>query len=414
MSNPFNPASLLEASPESKRRIAILGSTGSIGVSTLKIIEAYPERFSVSSLAAGSNAEVAFEQCRRWKPKLVSMATEDGASELRGRLEASGVQTEVCSGADGAVKVATHPDANFVVSAIVGVAGLEATYEAVRAGKWVGLANKECLVAAGELITAEARRQGKPLLPIDSEHNAVHQCMRGARLDEVTAVWLTASGGPFLNTPKSEFSRITVQQALNHPTWKMGKRITIDSATLMNKGFEVIEACRLFNLPPERVKVIVHPQSTIHSLVEFRDGSILAQLSVTDMRLPILYALTYPERLESELKFDLTSLRKLDFCAPDMEKFPCLKLAYEAVQAGGAKTIALNAADEVAVAAFLNGVIGFEGIPNTIKRVLDETTTEHPESIKEVLQIDAEARAFAAEVTGTERRSSPVLGVYTH
>jgi 1-deoxy-D-xylulose-5-phosphate reductoisomerase len=414
VSNPFNPASLLEASPEFKRRIAILGSTGSIGVSTLKIIEAYPERFSVSSLAAGSNAEVAFEQCRRWKPKLVSMATEDGASELRRRLEASGVQTEVCSGPNGAVKVATHTDANFVVSAIVGVAGLEATYEAVRAGKWVGLANKECLVAAGELITAEARRQGKPLLPIDSEHNAVHQCMRGGRLDEVTAVWLTASGGPFLNTPKSEFSRITVQQALNHPTWKMGKRITIDSATLMNKGFEVIEACRLFNLPPERVKVIVHPQSTIHSLVEFRDGSILAQLSVTDMRLPILYALTYPERLESELKFDLTSLRKLDFCAPDMEKFPCLKLAYEAVQAGGAKTIALNAADEVAVAAFLNGVIGFEGIPNTIKRVLDETTTEHPESIKEVLQIDAEARAFAAEVTGTERRSSPVLGVYTH
>jgi len=414
VSDPFNPASLLEASPDSKRRVAILGSTGSIGVSTLKIVEAYPERFSVTSLAAGSNVEVAFEQCRRWKPKVVSMATEEGASNLRRQLEASGVQTKVRSGAAGIVEAATHADANFVVSAIVGVAGLEATYEAVRAGKWVGLANKECLVAAGELITAEARRQGKPLLPIDSEHNAVHQCMRGGRLGEVTAVWLTASGGPFLNTPKSEFSRITVEQALNHPTWKMGKRITIDSATLMNKGFEVIEACRLFNLPPERVKVIVHPQSTIHSLVEFRDGSILAQLSVTDMRLPILYALTYPERLESELKFDLTSLRKLEFCAPDMEKFPCLKLAYEAAAAGGAKTIALNAADEVAVAAFLDGVIGFEGIPNTIKRVLDETRSEHPESIKAVLQIDAEARAFAAEVTGTERPSSSALGVYTH
>lgn len=413
MSNPFNPASLLEPSPESKRRIAILGSTGSIGVSTLKIIEAYPERFSVVSMAAGSNVEVAVEQCRRWNPKLISMATDEGASELRKRLQGSRVESKVCSGAASIIEVATHPDANFVVSAIVGVAGLEATYEAVRAGKWVGLANKECLVAAGELITAEARRKGKPLLPIDSEHNAVHQCMRGGRLDEVTAVWLTASGGPFLNTPKSEFSRITVKQALNHPTWKMGKRITIDSATLMNKGFEVIEACRLFNLPPERVKVIVHPQSTIHSLVEFRDGSILAQLSVTDMRLPILYALTYPERLESELKFDLTSLEKLDFCAPDMEKFPCLKLAYEAVEAGGAQTIALNAADEVVVAAFLDGVIGFEGIPNTIKRVLDETTTKHPESIREVLQIDAEARAFAAEVTGTERRSSSVLGVYT-
>jgi len=414
VSTPLNPASLLEASPDSKRRIAILGSTGSIGVSTLKIVEAYPERFSVTSLAAGNNIDVVFEQCRRWKPKLVSMATEERASELERKLQASGIRIPVCSGATGTVQVATHPDANFVVSAIVGVAGLEATYEAVRAGKSVGLANKECLVAAGELITAEARRQGKPLLPIDSEHNAVHQCMRGGTLAEVSAVWLTASGGPFLNTPKSEFSRITVQQALNHPTWKMGKRITIDSATLMNKGFEVIEACRLFNLAPDRVKVIVHPQSTIHSLVEFRDGSILAQLSVTDMRLPILYALTYPERPESELKFDLTSLKKLDFCAPDMDKFPSLRLAYEAAEAGGAKTIALNAADEVAVAAFLDGVIGFEGIPKTIKRVLDETTATHPESIKQVLQIDAEARAFAAEVTGLEKQSVPALGVYTH
>ena len=414
MSNPLNPASLLEASPDSKRRIAILGSTGSIGVSTLKIVEADPERFSVTSLAAGNNVEVAFEQCLRWNPKLVSMATEERASELQRRLQASSLSIPVYSGATGTVQVATHPDANFVVSAIVGVAGLEATYEAVRAGKWVGLANKECLVAAGELITAEARRQGKPLLPIDSEHNAVHQCMRCGTVDEVSAIWLTASGGPFLNTPKSEFGSITIQQALNHPTWKMGKRITIDSATLMNKGFEVIEACRLFNLLPERVKVIVHPQSTIHSLVEFRDGSILAQLSVTDMRLPILYALTYPERLESELKFDLMSLKKLDFCAPDLDKFPCLRLAYEAAEAGGGRTIALNAADEVAVAAFLDGVIGFEGIPKTIKRVLDETTPAHPESIKQVLQIDAEARAFAAEVTGLEKQSVPALGVYTH
>lgn len=414
VSDPLNPACQLEASLDAKRRIAILGSTGSIGASTLKIVEAYPERFSVTSLAAGNNVDVAFQQCRRWKPQLVSMATEERASELQRRLEVSGMPIPVCFGATGTVQVATHPDANFVVSAIVGVAGLEATYEAVRAGKWVGLANKECLVAAGELITAEARRQGKPLLPIDSEHNAVHQCMRGGSLGEVSAVWLTASGGPFLNTPKSDFSHITVQQALNHPTWKMGKRITVDSATLMNKGFEVIEACRLFNLAPDRVKVIVHPQSTIHSLVEFRDGSILAQLSVTDMRLPILYALTYPERLESELKFDLTTLKKLDFCAPDLDKFPCLRLAYEAAQVGGSKTIALNAADEVAVAAFLDGVIGFEGIPKTIKTVLDETTPAHPESIKQVLKIDAEARAVAAQVTGLEKQSVPALGVYTH
>jgi 1-deoxy-D-xylulose-5-phosphate reductoisomerase len=406
VSNSTNPASLLEASRGSARRIAILGSTGSIGVSALSIVETYPERFSVTSLAAGSNVDAAFEQCRKFHPKIAAMANEDCASKLRARLNAAGLDMPVYSGSEGTVRVATHPAVNFVVSAIVGVAGLEATYEAVRAGKSVGLANKECLVAAGELITAEARRQGKPLLPIDSEHNAVHQCMRGGRLEEVTAVWLTASGGPFLNTPKSHFGGITVEQALNHPTWKMGKRITIDSATLMNKGFEVIEACRLFNLPPNQVKVVIHPQSTIHSLVEFRDGSILAQLSVTDMRLPILYALTYPERLDSELKFDLTSLKKLDFEAPDVERFPCLRLAYEAVEEGGAKTIALNAADEVAVAAFLDGVIRFDDIPRTIKKVLDETTAQRPESIRKVLQMDAEARALAADVIGVENPPS--------
>jgi 1-deoxy-D-xylulose-5-phosphate reductoisomerase len=404
VSNPSIPAPLLEKPTERTRRIAILGSTGSIGVSTLKIVEAYPERFSVTSIAAGRNVDAAFEQCRRWKPRLVSMATEELAADLRQRLQANGLDIPVVFGSEGTVQVATHPEANFVVSAIVGVAGLEATYEAVRAEKTVGLANKECLVAAGELITREARRHGKPLLPIDSEHNAVHQCMRGGRMDEVATVWLTASGGPFLHTPKSAFGRITVEQALAHPTWKMGRRITIDSATLMNKGFEVIEACRLFNLPPERVRVIVHPQSTIHSFVEFRDGSILAQLSVTDMRLPILYALTYPDRLESDLKFDVSALSKLDFCPPDLEKFPCLRLAYEAAEAGGAKAVAINAADEVAVAAFLDGVIGFEDIPSTIARVLRETSSRSPESIQEVLHIDAEARRLAADVIGAEKR----------
>src|ERR1700719_3449356 len=261
------------------KRIAILGSTGSIGRSTLSVAESYPERFQIAALAAGNNLESAFEQAMRWRPRVVSMASESAAEILRVRLKKEGRGgIEVVHGAAGTVHVATHPDVDFVVSAIVGVAGLEATYEAVRAGKTVGLANKECLVAAGELITAEARKQGKALLPIDSEHNAVHQCLRGGRMDEVERIWLTASGGPFLKTPQSEFSSITVEQALNHPTWKMGNRITIDSATLMNKGFEVIEACRLFNLPPEQVSVIVHPQSTIHSLVEFVDGSILAQL----------------------------------------------------------------------------------------------------------------------------------------
>lgn len=387
------------SSTKISRKIAILGSTGSIGNSTLKIVESYPDRFSVISLAAGNNVEAAYEQCRKWHPKIVSVAQEQDADLLRERLREARLEgIKVTHGSAGAVEVATHPDADFVVSAIVGVAGLEATYEAVCAGKTVGLANKECLVAAGELLTAEARRQGRPLLPIDSEHNAVHQCMRGGRLDEVKTVWLTASGGPFLHTPKQEFARITVEQALNHPTWKMGRRITIDSATLMNKGFEVIEACRLFNLPASKVKVIVHPQSTIHSFVEFQDGSILAQLSVTDMRLPILYALTYPERIASNLQFDLSQLKQLDFCPPDLEKFPCLRLAYEAAEAGGAKTIALNAADEVAVAAFLDGKIAFNDIPRTIERVLDETSSTHPESIKEVLQTDSRARNLASDV----------------
>jgi 1-deoxy-D-xylulose-5-phosphate reductoisomerase len=378
------------------KRISILGSTGSIGRSTLSVVEAYPERFEVIALAAGRNIDAAFEQAGRWKPQLLSVADEQDAETLRTQLRKAGVAgVSIVHGSAGSVQVATQPEADFVVSAIVGVAGLEATYEAVRAGKTVGLANKECLVAAGELITAEARRQGKPLLPIDSEHNAVHQCMRGGRMNEVRQIWLTASGGPFLHTSGSQFSSITVEQALNHPTWKMGRRITIDSATLMNKGFEVIEACRLFNLPPSRVQVIVHPQSTIHSMVEFVDGSILAQFSVTDMRLPILYALTYPERIESDMRFPVMDLRHLDFEPPDMGKFPCLGLAYEAAEAGGAKPVALNAADEVAVAAFLDGCIRFTQIPDIIKMVLAETKVGKLESISKVLEADAEARRIA-------------------
>ena len=380
------------------KRISILGSTGSIGRSTLSVAESYPDRFQIVALAAGSNLESAFEQARRWRPRVISMAGEADADALRTRLKNEGLgETEVVHGGAGTVRVATHPDVDFVVSAIVGVAGLEATYEAVRAGKTLGLANKECLVAAGELITAEARKRNVALLPIDSEHNAVHQCMRGGRMEEVERVWLTASGGPFRNAPQSEFASITVEQALNHPTWKMGKRITIDSATLMNKGFEVIEACRLFHMPPAKVEVIVHPQSTIHSMVEFVDGSILAQFSVTDMRLPILYALTYPERIQSDMRFAVSDLRHLDFTPPDLKKFPCLRLAYEAAEAGGAKTVALNAADEVAVAAFLEGGIRFDEIPRVIEKVLEATSSGALESIQKVLQADAEARRIARE-----------------
>jgi len=380
------------------KRIAILGSTGSIGRSTLDVVESYPDRFQIVALAAGRNLETALEQVRLWKPRLVSIAAEEDAETFRKSLETSGISgVDVVHGSAGTVRVASHPDADFVVSAIVGVAGLEATYEAVHAGKTVGLANKECMVAAGELITAEARRQGKPLLPIDSEHNAIHQCLRGGRIDEVERIWLTASGGPFRNTPKSEFSSITVEQALAHPTWKMGRRITIDSATLMNKGFEVIEACRLFDLKPDQVKVIVHPQSTIHSMVEFVDGSILAQFSVTDMRLPILYALTHPERIKSNMRFPVMDLRHLEFAPPDMEKFPCLALAYEAAGAGGAKSVALNAADEVAVAAFLDGCIRFDQITTVIEMVLNETKSSKLESINRILEADAGARGVAQE-----------------
>jgi 1-deoxy-D-xylulose-5-phosphate reductoisomerase len=395
------------------KRIAILGSTGSIGRSTLSVVERYPDRFEVAALAAGSNVEATLEQARRWKPQVLSLASERDAKTVQAKLRGAGLgEIEVVHGAAGTVRVATHPDVDFVVSAIVGVSGLEATYEAVRAGKTVGLANKECLVVAGELIVAEARKQGKPLLPIDSEHNAVQQCLRGGRMEEVAHIWLTASGGPFLKTPQSEFASITVQQALNHPTWKMGKRITIDSATLMNKGFEVIEACRLFHVPPSQVQVIVHPQSTIHSMVEFVDGSILAQFSVTDMRLPILYALTYPERVPSDMRFPVMDLRHLDFSPPDMSKFPCLRLAYEAVEAGGAETIALNAADEVAVAAFLEERIGFDEIPKIVEDVMTATPVGRLESIHTVLTLDAEARQLAENMVKQRSRSaSPVRAI---
>jgi len=381
------------------KKLAILGSTGSIGHSTLSICESFPHRYQVISLAAGSNIDVAYAQCLRWRPKAISLATEELAATLKTRLKAAGITNiEVLHGTSGSIHVATLPEVNFVVSAIVGVAGLEATYAAVCAGKTIGLANKECLVAAGELIIAAAKKHNVALLPIDSEHNAVHQCMRGGTPQEVKQIWLTASGGPFRNTPLANFDHITPQQALKHPTWVMGQRITIDSATMMNKGFEVIEACRLFSLPPAQVRVTIHPQSTVHSLVEFVDGSILAQISVTDMRLPILYALAYPERVTSDLTFDRTALTQLDFSIPDLARFPCLRLAYEAAETGGKACIALNAADEIAVAAFLAGDIPFMGIPSTIEAVLQLTSGQPPASIPEVLEADLAARESAREV----------------
>lgn len=381
------------------KKIALLGSTGSIGQSTLSICESYPDRFVPVAFAAGSNLDVVFEQVVRWRPQIVSVATEQSAATLRQRLSAAGVHgIEIVYGTEGTVRVATLKEVDFVVSAIVGVAGLEATYAAVKAGKTIGLANKECLVAAGDLILAAAAEHNVKLLPIDSEHNAVHQCLRGGEPNEVKQIWLTASGGPFRNTPFAEFDSITPAQALKHPTWVMGQRITIDSATMLNKGLEIIEACRLFHLPPAQVKVTVHPQSTIHSLVEYVDGSILAQISVTDMRLPILYALAYPERIPSDLTFDMTALKQLDFQQPDFERFPCLRLAYEAAAASQAHCIALNAADEIAVDAFLGGNIPFLGIPRTIEEVLALTPAREPASIAEVLSLDNAARELARQV----------------
>ncbi len=382
------------------KKIALLGSTGSIGQSTLSLCESYPDRFRPVALAAGSNLDTAFAQCERWRPQVVSISTEALADQLSARLKAAGITgIEVVYGTAGTVRVATHPDANFVVSAIVGVAGLEATYAAVLAGKTVGLANKECLVAAGDLILTAAREHHVDLLPIDSEHNAIHQCLRGGEPNEVKHIWLTASGGPFRNTPLADFAHITPAQALKHPTWVMGQRITVDSATMLNKGLEIIEACRLFNLPPDRVKVTVHPQSTIHSLVEYIDGSILAQISVTDMRLPILYALSWPERIAVEgktpLTFDLAALSHLDFQQPDLIRFPCLRLAYEAAAASQNHCIALNASDEIAVDAFLHGKLPFLGIPRTIERVLAATVSGSPASIQEVLAADVQAREQA-------------------
>jgi 1-deoxy-D-xylulose-5-phosphate reductoisomerase len=381
------------------KHLAILGSTGSIGRSTLSIVESYPERFAVASLAAGRNVDTAHQQCLRWRPHVVSMATEELAADLRRRLRQDGLTTtEVVWGSEGTVCVATLPEVDFVVSAIVGVAGLEATYAAVQAGKTIGLANKEAMVAAGEILTAAAREKNVALLPIDSEHNAIHQCMRAGQRNEVRQIWLTASGGPFRTLPIEKFDSITVEEALHHPTWVMGQRITIDSATLLNKGLEIIEACRLFDLPPSAIKVIVHPQSTVHSLVEYVDGSLLAQISVTDMRLPILYALSYPERIPSDLRFDMTALSDLHFEPPDLERFPCLRLAYEAAEKGGAHPIALNAADEIAVEAFLKRAIPFTGIPATIEQVLETTPETHPATIKEVLAADRQARELAREV----------------
>jgi len=388
------------------KRIAILGSTGSIGRQCLSVVESLPGRFRVVALAAGENVEQLAAQVQQHRPQLVSVADAKLADELAERLSAQGPAPlpEIQWGGRGLLSVATHPEAEVVVSAAVGVVGLEATYAAVREGKQVALSNKEVLVAAGELVMEAARASGVKLLPVDSEHNAIHQCLRAGEHREVRRLVLTASGGPFRKTPVRQMSAVTPEQALAHPNWRMGPRITIDSATLMNKGFEVIEAHWLFGMKPEQIDVVIHPQSTVHSMVEFVDGSILAQLGPTDMRVPIQYALTYPERLASNgRQLDWAALRRLDFRKVSPRKFPCLGLAREALRQGGALPCALNAADEVAVAAFLDRRLLFPGIARVIERVLERTPRTRLARIEDVLAADAEARRLAGEEITKEK-----------
>ena len=389
------------------KRISILGSTGSIGCQTLSVVEAHPGSFEVVALAAGSNVAVIRDQILRHHPRLVSVGTPEAAAKLCDALKSRGGRAplpEILHGPDGIERVATHPDAQMVVSAAVGVVGLNATYKAIEQGKDIALANKEVLVAAGEVVMAAVARHGVALLPVDSEHNAIHQCLRAGVNREVRRLVLTASGGPFRKTPLSKMARVTPKQALAHPNWKMGQRITIDSATLTNKGFEVIEAKWLFGMDLDRIKVVIHPQSTIHSMVEFIDGSILAQLGPTDMRMPIQYALTYPDRVASnDCALDWSALKRLDFEQVPSRKFRCFELAREAARQGGPLPCALNAADEVAVAAFLERRLPFLGIPTVIERVLEKMPRAAMASIEDVLAADAEARRLAREAVARKR-----------
>jgi len=382
------------------KQISILGSTGSIGRQCLSVVEALPGRFGIVALAAGGNLEELAGQVERHRPEVVSVGDAQKMDELAERLRAKGISPlpEIHYGREGMLAAGTHPKAEIVVSAAVGVVGLEATYEAVKRGKTVALSNKEVLVAAGELVMAAAKQAGRELLPVDSEHNAVHQCLRGGTQGEVRRLVLTASGGPFRKTQLKALASVTPEQALAHPNWRMGNRITIDSATMMNKGFEVIEAHWLFGMRPEQIEVVIHPQSTMHSMVEFVDGSILAQLGPTDMRMPIQYALTYPERAASnQVALDWSKLKRLDFEKVSTRRFPCLRLARQALRKGGAMPCALNAADEVAVAAFLERRLPFLGIPEVIERVLGRTPRVKFEKMDDVLTADAEARRMAKE-----------------
>jgi 1-deoxy-D-xylulose-5-phosphate reductoisomerase len=383
------------------KRIAILGSTGSIGRSTLEVVEKYPDRFGVTALAAGNNIELLERQVRRFKPSIVAVAAEASAGRLRTAL--SDMKVSVFSGVEGMVRAAAADEADITMSAIVGTAGLVPTMAAIRAGKRIALANKEVLVAAGELVMAEARSRGTDVLPVDSEHCAIFQCLQAGSPRDVRCLILTASGGPFRAWSAKDLAKATPAQALKHPNWSMGRKITIDSATLANKGLEVIEACRLFGIPLDKIRVLVHPQSIVHSMVEYSDGAVVAQLGAPDMKGPIAYALAYPERLENvSPALDLTRAGALTFEEPDLERFPCLAYAFDALRAGGSMPAAYSAANEVAVGYFLEEKIGFCDIAAVIKAVMDRHTPQRVASVEDALEADRWARREAEKVVGKE------------
>ncbi|MGW8207547.1 MAG: 1-deoxy-D-xylulose-5-phosphate reductoisomerase [Syntrophobacteria bacterium] len=380
------------------KRIAILGSTGSIGRSALQVIEQFPNRFQVVALAAGRNVDLLIEQIQRFRPKVAAVLDQELANDLASRLPAD-IGVEVFAGSQGYQNIANCTDADMVLSSMVGAAGLIPTLSAIRAGKDVALANKETLVMAGALVMEEVRRYQIRLLPVDSEHNAIFQALEGHRREDLKRILLTASGGPFLNLPKEQLESVTPAQALNHPNWEMGAKITIDSATMMNKGLEVIEAKWLFDLAVEKIDVHIHPQSIVHSMVEYVDGSVIAQLGMPDMRVPIAYALAYPERLKLDLPtLDLFSVQTLTFQEPDLGRYPCLDLAFNACKAGGTMPAVLNASNEVAVQAFLDKRIPFLAIARLVDKVMQEHELAPAKELEAILAADTWARRRAEAI----------------
>ena len=378
------------------KNIAVLGSTGSIGVSTLEVLEQFPGRFRAVALAAGRNTDLLLDQIRRFRPRLVAVINEDLAAKLTGAMGRDDRETEVVFGPQGYEQVATHPEAEMVVSAMVGAAGLLPTIAALKSGKSLALANKETLVVAGEIVMGLAEERNIQILPVDSEHSAIFQALRGNHRSALKRILLTASGGPFFNREKGELASVTPQAALRHPNWTMGQKITIDSATLMNKGLEVIEAHWLFGVPVDQIAVHIHPESIVHSMVEYIDGSVIAQMGIPDMRIPIAYALAFPERLPVQSPpLDLFRLEKLSFYPPDDEKFPCLRLAYDASRRGSTLPAVLNAANEIAVQAFLDGTIGFMDIPRVIQSVMHRHKPAETLTLEVILEADIWARTEA-------------------